>query len=147
MNSDFKDALGCLLDENVRFLVVGGYAVIHYTEPRFTKDLGLWLDPSVENARRIVRAFHTFGVPLIEITEDDLSVAGTQFMIGIPPNAIDFITTCSHLVFAPCWEQRQIVEIDGLLVPYLSRDDLVEAKKFFAREQDKVDLRKLLLCP
>jgi hypothetical protein len=143
MNSDFKDALRCLLDEGVRFLVVGGYAVIHYTQPRFTKDLDVWLEPSDANARAVARAFRTFGLPLIEITEGDLAQPGTQFMAGIPPNAIDFITTCSALEFAGCWERRELVVIDDLEVPYLSRTDLVEAKRQLGRDQDRVDLRLL----
>lgn len=143
MNSDFKDALRCLLDEGVRFLVVGGYAVIHYTQPRFTKDLDIWLEPSGANARAVARAFRTFGLPLIEITEGDLAQPGTQFMAGIPPNAIDFITTCSALEFAACWERRELVVIDDLEVPYLSRTDLVEAKQQLGRDQDRVDLKLL----
>jgi hypothetical protein len=143
MNSDFKDALQCLLDEGARFLVVGGYAVIHYTQPRFTKDLDLWLEPNSENAAAVARAFRRFGLPLIEITEADLALPGTQFMAGVPPNAIDFITTCSHLEFGPCWDAREIVPIEDLSVPYLSRTHLIAAKEQLARDQDKIDLRLL----
>lgn len=140
MNSDFKDALRCLLDEQVRFLVVGGYAVIHYTQPRFTKDLEIWLEPSASNARAVARASRRFGLPLIEITEHDLAQPGTQFMAGIPPNAIDFITTCSALEFTGCWERRELVVIDKLELPYLSRNDLVASKQQLGRDQDRVDL-------
>ncbi len=57
MNSDFKDLLRALSAREVKFLVVGGYAVIHYSQPRFTKDLDIWLEASPENARRFfVRA-------------------------------------------------------------------------------------------
>jgi len=143
MNSDFKDALQCLLDEGVRFLVVGGYAVIHYTQPRFTKDLDIWLEPTSENAAAVARAFRRFGLPLIEITEADLAVPGTQFMAGVPPNAIDFITTCSNLDFASSWNTREVVPIGDLSVPYLSRLDLIEAKQFLGRDQDLLDLRLL----
>ena len=143
MNSDFKDALRCLIDEGVRFLIVGGYAVVHYTEPRFTKGLDIRLEPSEENARAIVRAFQAFGLPLIEITERDLAQPGTQFMAGIPPNAIDFITTCSSLEFAGCWERRELVQIDDLELPYISRLDLVAGKQYLGRDQDRADLRKL----
>ena len=114
--------------------------VIHYTQPRFTKDLDIWLDPSEKNAQAVARAFRAFGLPLIEITERDLAQPGTQFMAGIPPNAIDFITTCSALEFAGCWERRELVEIDDLELPYLSRNDLVAAKQQLGRDQDRVDL-------
>ena len=143
MNSDFKDALQCLLDERVRFLVVEGYAVIHYTQPRFTKDLDIWLEPAPENAGAVARAFRRFGLPLIESREADLAVPGTRFMAGVPPNAIDFITTCSNLEFSSCWNAREVVSIGGMSVPYLSREDLIEAKEFLSREQDVLDLRLL----
>ena len=143
MNSDFKDALRFLLEEDVRFLIVGGYAVIHYTQPRFTKDLEVWLEPTPANAVSTARAWQRFGIPLIEITEEDLGKTGTQFMIGIPPNAIDFITTCSDLEFDPCWKRREGVPIDDLEVPYLSRVDLIAAKTFLGRAQDQLDLTLL----
>jgi hypothetical protein len=80
MNSDFKDLLRVLSAHDVRFLVVGGYAVIHYSQPRYTKDLDLWLEPTEENARRFVRALAELGAPLLDITESDFAVPGTQYV-------------------------------------------------------------------
>ncbi len=85
MNSDFRDLLRLLNEHEVRYLVIGGYAVIHYTEPRFTRDLDIWLWPTKPNARQAARALKAFGVPLIEVTEADLVVASTPLMIGLPP--------------------------------------------------------------
>jgi hypothetical protein len=73
MNSDFRDLLRILAEEEVEYLIVGGYAVIYYTQPRYTKDIALWIRPSVENAARIVKAFHRFGLPLVEVTQEDLA--------------------------------------------------------------------------
>ncbi|MFN0128331.1 MAG: hypothetical protein ACKV19_16785 [Verrucomicrobiales bacterium] len=143
MNSDFKDALSALIDAEVRFLVVGGYAVIHYAEPRFTKDLDLWIEPSATNASALAKAFRRFGLPLIEVTEADFARPGTQFMVGVPPTSIDFITTCANLDFAPCWERRVMVDIGGLSVPYLSESDLILGKEQLGRDQDLIDVRKL----
>ena len=65
MNSDFRDLLRLCAEHEVRFLIVGGYAAIHYSQPRLTKDMDLWLEPSKENASRLMRVFHAFGIPLI----------------------------------------------------------------------------------
>lgn len=147
MNSDFKELLQSLNDHDVRYLVVGGYAVMHYTEPRFTKDLDVWLEPSPENARRAARALTSFGIPLVEVTEEDLATPGTQLMVGVPPCAIDLLTTCSNLDFADCWSRRSVDQDGSLVIPFLSRIDLIRAKEASRRLQDLVDLEKLLLPP
>ncbi len=65
MNSDFKDLLRLFAGHEVRYLVVGGYAVSHHAQPRFTKDLGLWIEPTVDNASRVSAPLREFGIPLI----------------------------------------------------------------------------------
>lgn len=57
MNSDFKELLQLLCEEEVEYLVVGGYAVIYHSQPRFTKDLDIWLRPSPDNAKRCLTRF------------------------------------------------------------------------------------------
>ena len=64
MNSDFKDLLRILLEKGARFLIIGGYAVIRYTEPRYTKDLDLLISPTPENAAKVYAALQDFGAPL-----------------------------------------------------------------------------------
>ena len=148
MNSDFRDALHALLEAGARFLVVGGYAVIHYTQPRFTKDLDIWIEPTAANARSVARGLEIFGIPDLGISLADLAQPGTQFLLGIPPNAIDFITTCSNNEFAPCWERRHMVDLgDGLMVPFLNKDDLLAGKEALGRDQDRMDAKALRQAP
>ena len=73
MNSDFKDLGHFFAEENVEYMVVGAYAVIHYTQPRYTKDIDLLLKPSVENSFRVMRAFERFGMPMIDVTREDFA--------------------------------------------------------------------------
>ena len=143
MNSDFKELLQCFAKHRVRYLVVGGYAVIHYAQPRFTKDLDLWLEPSNGNARKVAAAFREFGIPLIEITEADLAQSGTQFMLGRAPVMFDFLTSIPPLDFAPCWERRKRVRHDFGSVNYLGLEDLCLAKTHANRPQDLTDLEEL----
>jgi hypothetical protein len=143
MNSDFKEPLSALNDQRVEYLIVGGYAVIFHTEPRFTKDLDIWVKPDPENASRLMVAFQQFGLPLIDIEEADFAVGGTQYMIGVPPVALDFLTSIGDLDFAACWKQRVRDDIDGIPVAYLGRDDLIKSKESTNRDQDCADLRKL----
>jgi len=143
MNSDFKDLLRALNAHGVEYLIVGGYAVIHYTEPRFTKDLDIWIRPSEENAARLMTAFRAFGMPLIDIDESDFAVEGTQYVMGVAPVMLDFLTTIQPLTFAKCWEARTKDEVDGVPVTYLGKEDLILAKRFANRDQDRTDLSKL----
>ena len=61
---DFKELLNTLEKHSVRYLVVGGYAVMKYTEPRFTKDLDLWTSTDEENSKAVFSALKEFGAPL-----------------------------------------------------------------------------------
>jgi hypothetical protein len=143
MNSDFKDLLRLFGAHSVRYLVVGGYAVSHHAQPRFTKDLDLWIEPDCENASRVDAALREFGIPLIEVTESDFAREGLQFSIGMPPSQLDFLTTVPGLQFTECWPARIPVEIDGISVPYLSKPALIVAKKAAGRAQDLADLEEL----
>ena len=82
MNSDFKELLQIFNEQEVEYLVVGGYAAIHYSQPRYTKDLDIWIRPSKENALRIADAFTKFGLPMHDFTLDDLADKGFQFFIA-----------------------------------------------------------------
>lgn len=144
MNSDFRDLLRCFAEAEVRYLIVGGYAVIFHAEPRFTADLDLWIDPTMDNAQRVMRAFGRFGLPLMGgIEPEDFARPGTQYMVGAAPCAIDFLTTVPGLEFPACWERRVRVDDDGLIVNYLSRADLVLAKRTANRRRDWMDLELL----
>jgi hypothetical protein len=85
MNSDFKDLLKLFNGAKVRYLVIGGHAVMKYTEPRYTKDLDLWIEATPKNARAVFRALRDFGAPLANLTEGDFAREGTFYQMGRPP--------------------------------------------------------------
>lgn len=144
MNSDFKDLLRTFAEEGVEYLVVGGYAVIHHSQPRYTKDLDLWIRPTTENARRVSKAFARFGIPLIEVTESDFAEEGLQFAIGVPPSQIDFLTSLPGAPsFVTAWENRSTGQVDGIPVQFLGKIELLAAKRHAARPQDLADLDEL----
>ncbi|MFK5924901.1 MAG: hypothetical protein QM496_22200 [Verrucomicrobiota bacterium] len=144
MNSDFKDLLHIFAEEKVEYLIVGGYAVIHYTQPRYTKDIDLWIKPSVENALRVARAFRQFGVPLIEVTQQDFESEGLQYVIGVAPCQIDFLTSLPGVRdFNLAWGDRAVEVCEGVEVNYLGKKDLISAKKSASRPQDLADIDEL----
>lgn len=147
MNSDFKDLLQSLHECEVRYLVAGGYAVIHHSQPRYTKDIDIWLDPTPENANKLMGAFRKFGIPMVGVTPEDFATPGTQFNLGVPPCEIDFLTTIPGLEFAPAWEKRVTSEENNFPIFYLGKSDLILAKQTAGRPQDLADLDELRRAP
>lgn len=84
MSPDFKEILSIFNDHEVRYLIVGAYAVMKYTEPRYTKDLDIWLEASEENAKKVFSSLRQFGAPLNDLTEPDFAQDGF-FQMGRPP--------------------------------------------------------------
>ncbi len=143
MNQDFKDLLAAFIDERVRFLIIGGYAVIKHTEPRYTKDLDIWVSPELENAERVYRSLIEFGAPLGDLTPADFSKEGYFFTMGLAPGRIDIIFDLKELNFDECWERRVDARLSELEIFYISRDDLIRNKEAVGRLQDLADAEKL----
>jgi len=142
--SDWRDLLSELATGHVRFLVIGGYAVMKYTEPYNTKDLDLWTDPATENATRLYDALARFGAPLKGITADYFTVPGNFYQIGVSRWRVDIITsTTDSLPFDAAWSRRLDMTLGGVTVPVISLDDLIVTKKAADRPDDWIAIRKL----
>jgi len=143
INRDFRDLFSSFVDADVRFLVVGAHAVIHYTVPRYTKDLDLWIDPTPENALRAYQALADFGAPLQGVSFEDLQTPGVVLQIGIEPNRVDVLTEVEALSFEDAWEHREPSTYGEVAIFLLSLDDLILNKRAVGRLQDQIDLERL----
>jgi hypothetical protein len=121
----------------------GGYAVIHHSQPRYTKEIDIWLEPTAENARKLMRAFRIFGIPMIGVRQEDFATPGTQFNLGVPPCEIDFLTTIPGLDFDSAWPNRVVSEEDDFPIYYLGKADLIIAKQTAGRLQDLADIEEI----
>ena len=110
INSDYRDLLKTLNAAGVRYLVVGAYAVMAHTEPRYTKDLDVWVDPAEANAHAVFLALAEFGAPLQGITAWDFTQPETFYQLGVSPVRVDILTSLSGIEFAAAWERRVNVE-------------------------------------
>lgn len=142
-NRDFRDLFFELSNAGVEFLVVGAHAVMAFTEPRFTKDLDVWVKPSRDNAARVLVALQRFGAPTNDLNEDDLSRPGTIFQMGVAPNRIDVITTVEGVEFAAAYARRLETTYDDVRIGVMSRDDLIINKRAVGRPQDLLDVERL----
>jgi hypothetical protein len=143
MNSDFRDLFQYLNDSQAKYLLVGGYAVMHYGEPRYTKDIDIWVEASVENAQKVFPALVKFGAPLGDLSEKDFSEPGFFYQMGLPPTRIDILMSLPGLNFEEAWKERESIVHEGLEVHVISRKDLIVNKKQVARPQDLLDVALL----
>jgi hypothetical protein len=140
---DFKELLSLLAEYEVRYLVVGGYAVMKYTEPRFTKDLDLWISTDEKNAKAVYAALKEFGATLKDLTSADFSQEGYFYQMGNPPLRLDVMMSIPGVAFEAAWANREEIQIEGLTIPFISKADLIKTKEAAGREQDLIDAREL----
>jgi hypothetical protein len=122
---------------------VGGYAVMKYSEPRFTKDLDLLIATDKDNADSVYSALKEFGAPLANLTSDDFTRNDYFYQMGRPPLRVDIMMSIPGIGFEEAWANREMVELDDLRLPFISRSDLIRAKEDSGRLQDKIDIEKL----
>ncbi len=143
MNQDFVDLLRAFAGAEVRFLVVGAYALALHARPRATGDLDLWVEPEPENAKRVMQALRQFGAPLEQVTEVDFIRPGTVFQIGVAPRRIDVQTDLTGLTFSEAWEDRVSYKIGSCSVYFLGRRTFIKNKRALGRHKDLADVEAL----
>jgi hypothetical protein len=143
VNQDFLDLLSAFAAHEVRFLIVGAYALGVHGRPRATGDLDIWVDATSENASRVVAALTDFGAPLTEVSADDFSRPGIVFQIGLPPARIDILTELSGLAFEEAWPDRVMAPFGPAETPFIGRDAFIRNKRATGRAKDLGDLESL----
>ena len=140
---DFRDLLKIFEKHKIRFLIVGGYAVMKYSEPRFTKDLDVLISTDKDNTNAVYAALKEFGAPLENLTPDDFTHEDYFYQMGRTPLRIDIMMSIPGIGFNEAWENREIVELGDLKIPFISRSDLIRSKEASGRPQDMIDVDKL----
>jgi hypothetical protein len=140
MNPDFIDLLRAFNAADVRFLLVGAYALALYGRPRATGDLDIWIDATPDNAPRVMDALAAFGAPIASISTDDLAHPGVVYQIGVPPGRIDLLTDLTGLTFADAWPRRVRHPFGEVEVDFIGREDFILNKRATGRPKDLGDL-------
>ncbi len=143
LNKDYKEMLQILLKNKVRFLVVGAYAMGAYGYPRATGDIDIWVEASSDNSEKIHQSLSEFGAPLSEVTKTTFCEEGIVFQIGVAPRRIDIITKIDGVDFNKAYSDKQKMEIEGIKIPFLSKEDLIKNKELTGREKDQLDAKYL----
>ena len=148
-NLDYKELLQRLNEFEVRYLIVGGYAVMKYAEPRFTKDLDIWVENSHENSTRVFRALQAFGAPLDsdKITAETFTRHDLTYQMGLPPVRIDILTGITGVKFNAAWADRVGGSIFGVPVQFISLVQLIANKEAVGRSSDLEQLEHIRRKP
>jgi hypothetical protein len=144
MLKDQIDLLSAFNAPGVEYLVVGGHAVNVYTQPRFTKDLDVFVRGSEENGKALYKALAEFGAPLSGMTADDFTDKPDQFFqLGIEPNQIDSMQSLPGVSFEEAWRDSVTGSVEGVPVRFLSREHLIANKLLVSRPRDLGDVDEL----
>lgn len=143
LNQDFKEFIQSLNDNQVNYLVIGGYAVALHGYPRYTKDIDIWVEMTPENAANMLKALDQFGFASLNLQAEDFLTPDQVIQLGYPPSRIDLITTPDGVDFSTCYTNRLTVEIDGIAVNFIDLENLKRNKSASGRLQDLADLENL----
>jgi predicted nucleotidyltransferase len=140
LNPDYRDFLSECNVHQVEYLVIGGQAVIFYGYVRNTKALDIWINPTPENAKHVYAAIAAFGTMTVDTETDWFAQAGNFFAIGNYPYRIEILTTIPGVAFSECFSRRVEIDIEGVHVPFIQLDDLLQNKRTTGRPQDIADI-------
>lgn len=143
LNQDFKEFIQSLDDNQVQYLVVGGYAVALHGYPRYTKDIDIWINLDCDNAERMISALDQFGLNSLGLKAADFLAPDMIIQLGYPPNRIDILTTLPGVEFEDCYPARIEVDVEEVKVNFIDLDNLLKNKRASGRAQDLADLENL----
>lgn len=143
LQRDLREFVELLNSKGVKYVIVGGYAVAYHGHPRFTGDIDLFVEPSADNAGRLLAALHDFGFGDLELGLQDFQRPDSVVQLGMPPNRIDLLTSISGVSFEAVWNARLAAQLDDLPVCFISKKLLLENKRASGRTKDLADVAEL----
>ncbi|MBT3375139.1 MAG: hypothetical protein HN742_31025 [Lentisphaerae bacterium] len=143
IHEDFEEFLRLLVEQQVEFVIVGGYAVAFHGYVRATQDIDLFFRDTEDNVYRILPALQDFGLAVDESALQDFRDPGSIIRMGVPPVKIEMINTISGISFEEVWKGRVPGRYGGVEVDYISLPDLLTNKSASARPKDLADVDEL----
>lgn len=143
---EHRELLTALIKNKVDFMLVGGYAVIHYGYDRSTGDMDIWLKTGNRNRDKLINALKDFGITdenIATLQEMDFNDPVPVFYFGKEPRKIDFITLISNINFEQAIGHVNYIDLEKIKVPVINYDDLLLSKSSSTRLKDKADIEEL----
>jgi hypothetical protein len=144
-NDDFREFIAALNNQNVEYILVGGYAVILHGYRRTTGDMDIWVNTTKENYKKLIEACLSFGLPIVDLTEENflLNEEIEVFTFGRSPVSIDIMKKVKGCNFSEAYAKSIIYLEDNLAIRFIHYSNLIEAKKASGRHKDLDDIEKL----
>ncbi|MFZ0241740.1 MAG: hypothetical protein WAL90_08860 [Desulfobacterales bacterium] len=136
---DFEDLLHMLEKHTVRYLIIGGLAFIYHAKPRYTKDMDLWIDPTIENVHRANKALAEFGSPYLLEHQNRTEI----LQLGVAPDRIDLLRTIPGVQFRTAWKNRLRGQYGRIEANWISLNDLIRIKRSIDHPRHQEDARVL----
>ncbi len=140
LERDLREFIELLNARNVRYLIVGAYALAYHGRPRYTGDIDFFVEASAQNAARLSQVLEQFGFANVGVAEEDFTAPDQVVQLGVEPHRMDIITSISGVAFDEAWNTREYGDLDGLQVPFISKELLKRNKAAAGRKQDLADL-------
>ena len=141
---DYEEFLELLNKRNVKYCVIGAFALAFHVRPRYTKDMDILIDPTTDNANKLLIALNEFGFGSLNLSVKDFSTRGNIIQLGYEPVRIDIISSIEGLDFTDVWKSRVQGPYGKQTINFIDRQNLIRSKKLSNRDQDKADLKLLL---
>jgi len=138
---DYEEFLRLLNKNKVKYCIVGAFSVAFYTKPRYSKDIDLLVEPSIENGKRIINALKEFGFGSLKISANDFSRERNIIQLGYEPVRIDLLTSIDGCSFDEVWKGKKAGKYGKERVFFIGHKELIKNKKALDRPQDRVDLK------
>ena len=143
VHKDLREFIELLNSVNVKYLIIGGYAVAYHGHPRYTGDIDIFVEASETNALKLEEVLQRFGFKGTGLTAKDFVQPDSIVQLGVPPNRIDVVTGIDGVDFAEAWASKVEAALAGVPVYFISKDLLVRNKKACGRARDLADLEEI----
>ena len=143
VEKDYEEFLSLLNKHNVKYCIIGAFAVAFYAKPRYTKDIDILVEPSDDNAKKILEAIGEFGFGKLAISIEDITEEGNILQLGYEPLRIDLLNKLEGFRFQDIWQNRVTGDYGSEKVYIIGLDDLIKNKKMSDRPSDKIDIELL----
>ncbi|MEO0292610.1 MAG: nucleotidyltransferase [candidate division WOR-3 bacterium] len=143
IEKDYEEFLKLLNKNKVKYVIVGAFALALYSNPRYTKDLDIFVEPAVENGKRLLKVLNEFGFKNLELKEEDFTVKNQIIQLGYEPVRIDLMTSIPGCSFEEVWNNKIAEKYGRTRVYFIGKRELIKSKKASGRKQDIADLELL----
>ena len=143
IEKDYEEFLSLLNKRNVKYCIIGAFAVAFYAKPRYTKDLDIFIESSKENAGKILSVLEEFGFGDLSVSIEDLTSEGNILQLGYEPVRIDLLNKLEGLDFRDVWKNKVTGDYGSEKVYFIGIEDLIKNKKTAGRSSDLMDIELL----